>query len=223
MMLKTNRYLRKDMKYTLDYQPRTDVPAGLMAYVRMVIARDPWMWAGMIIMDIIHGIRYPLSFFLTGVIIDRLSDVPKGAAIPHDVWMYTGLIFAALLIGEMAHMLPHYLTFDWWKRARAELRSDLMTYTLGHSFTYFQNHFAGSLARKVSEGVEKGLNLQEQVRWQILLPLVSMGTSGLILLGVSWVYGSLVCAFLILFCCLCCLSSTSYGKNHGFTPIPVRL
>lgn len=187
---------KKHDKYVLDYTPDTNIPAGLFAYVKMVVKRNPSMWVFMLFTDVLHGIRYPIAFFLVGIIIDLVSDLPANSDLPSDLWLYTGLIFLVLFVGEIAHAVPHYWTFNWWKRARAELRSDLFSYTLKHSLTYFQNHFAGSLARKVTEGIEKALVLQEQIRWQILLPLVNMSTSGIVLMAVSVQYGSLVCVFL---------------------------
>jgi len=190
--------LKKANKYRLDYTPDTNIPARLPGYVWMVVRRNPVMWAVFILMDIIHGVRYPIAYLLVGLIIDMITELPAGSALPDAVWLYTAALFAVLFIGELTHAIPHYFAFDWWKRARAELRSDLFAYTLQHSYTFFQDHFAGSLARKVSEGIEKALNLQEQIRWQILLPVVSMGTSGLVLLKVSPLYGALVVAFLFI-------------------------
>ncbi len=187
-----------DRKYVFEYQPDTNIPAGMLAYIKMVVKRDPWMWAFFFAVDIIHGLRYPISFFFVGRTIDLVTKADPGAGIPDAAWHYALLIFIVLFVGEMAHLIPHYITFDWIKRARAELRSDLLAYTLRHSYTYFQNNFAGSLARKVSEGIEKGLNLNAQVRWEILLPIVSMSTSGIVLFSVSPLYGSLVVAFLII-------------------------
>ena len=103
-----------------------------------------------------------------------------------------------LFIGEICHAIPQYFFFDWMKRARAELRSDMFAYTLKHSFTYFQNHFAGSLARKVSEGIEKGLQISDQVRFQIQLPLVSMLFTGFMLFQISALFGSIICFFVLL-------------------------
>ncbi len=189
---------KKSERFTLDYTPDPAIPRGLMAYIAMVVRRNPGMWAFLLLMDVIHAVRYPIAFVITGQIVDILTNLPEGAAIPDKVWFKTSLILLVLFIGEMTHLLPHYITFDWWKRARAQLRSDMMAYTLGHSYTFFQNNFAGSLARKVSEGIEKALALNEQLRWQMLLPLVSMSTSGIVLLDLSPVYGGLVCLFLAL-------------------------
>jgi len=191
-------FFNQNTKYSLNYTPDTNIPRDLLAYVRMVVKRNPLMWTIMLALDVIHGIRYPIAFLLMGGIIDMLTGIPQGSAIPDNVWLYTGGLFAVLFFGELAHAIPHYWSFDWWKRARAELRSDLFAYTLQHSYIFFQDHFAGSLARKVSEGIEKALNLQEQIRWQIFLPLVSMATSGFVLLSVSPLYGLFVCVFLLL-------------------------
>jgi len=188
-------FKKRDDKYTFDHVPNTDIPRGLFVYVRMVIARNPRMWAVFIAFDVLHALRYPVAFFLVGGIIDALSTVEQGSAVPHTVWVDCGFIFAVLFLGELVHAVPHYFFFDWWKRARAELRSDLFAYSLKHSFTYFQNHFAGSLARKVSEGVEKGLMIGEQVRFQILLPMTSMIFSAAVLFKVSPIFGAIICVF----------------------------
>ena len=185
-------------KYELDYTPVDDIPRGLLSYVWMVVKRNPGMWVFFIVTDILHGVRYPIAFLFVGKIIDLLTSTTQGQPVPEDVWTYTLWIFLVLFIGELCHAIPHYWTFEWWKRARAELRSDLFAYTLKHSYTYFQNQFAGALARKVTEGIEKALIMSEQLRWNILLPLVSMISSGIVLLSFSPLYGSLVAVFLFL-------------------------
>ncbi len=189
---------RKDTKYKLDYTANTDIPGKLWPYMCMVIKRNPVMWFMLIITDLLHGVRYPIAFVLMGMTIDSLVGLTPDQEIPQETWMYAGMLFAVLFFGELMHLIPHYITFDWWKRARAELRSDLFAYTLQHSFTYFQNHFAGSLARKVTEGIEKALALNEQIRWQLLLPLTVMGTTSIIMIKVSLLYSGLVFIFLFL-------------------------
>ncbi|MCH2546151.1 MAG: ABC transporter ATP-binding protein/permease [Alphaproteobacteria bacterium] len=185
-------------KYTLDYQPDKLIPAGWGAYIRMVIKRNPRLWAFLLFTDVIHAVRYPVAFYFIGKAIDLLLNSGSSSHIPDGVWHYCALIFGTLFVGEMCHLLPHYYTFDWMKRARATLRSDMLAYTLDHSYTYFQNHFAGGLARKISEGVEKVPQLNTQLRWEIFLPVVGMISSAGLLFEVSWIYG--VAAFGFLLC-----------------------
>ena len=182
-------------KYTLNYSPDLNIPRKLLAYVWMVVKRNPLFWTIQVTCDIIHAVRYPISFLLVGHVIDLVTALPEGSAVPNEVWMSASMIFVVLFIGEICHVFPIYATFDWWKRARAELRSDMFAYTLQHSYTYFQNHFAGSLARKVTEGIEKALQLNEQIRWQIILPFTVMTSSGIALFSISWIYGLIVIGF----------------------------
>lgn len=187
----------KEEKYTLNYTPDTNIPASVLSYVRWVVSRNPRMWVFLLVMDVIHGLRYPFAFFLSGVIIDQLTALDSPTDAGWEIWQNVLLIFAILFVGELCHAGPHYIAFDWWKRARAQLRADLLAYTLGHSFTYFQNHFAGSLSRKVSEGIEKGLMLQEQLRWQIFLPMVILCSSALVMINISLLYSGLVALFIL--------------------------
>ena len=59
---------KKHDKYVLDYTPDTNIPAGLLAYVKMVVKRNPRMWVFMLFTDVLHGIRYPIAIFLVGII-----------------------------------------------------------------------------------------------------------------------------------------------------------
>ncbi len=190
-------FFNKTTKYKLRYEPDTDIPSHLLSYVWWVAKRNPVMWTILLITDLIHGVRYPLAFYFVGLTVDAVTNAPT-QQVPDEAWFYTAMIFGVLFIGEMAHLITHYWTFEWWKFARAELRSDILAYTLKHSFTFFQNHFAGSLARKVSEGIERAVQLNEQLRWQILLPLVVMGTSSFVLFSMSALYGAFVLAFVIM-------------------------
>ncbi len=183
-------------KYSFNYTPNTHIPSGMLEYIKMVVRRNPRMWVFLLFTDIIHALRYPLSVYCLGKIIDILSKLESAVYVPNDVWIYTGFIFCFLFIGEMMHLVFHYVTFNWIERARAELRSDIFAYTLKHSYSYFQNHFAGSLARKISEGIEKALDLNDQLRWQILIPTVHMVASAIIIFTISWIYGFFVFLFI---------------------------
>lgn len=190
-----NQTSDKKAKYSIDYVPNKNIPAGTFAYIVMVIKRNPFMWAFMLFVDVIHGLRYPVAFVFIGKIIDILLSLEAGGTIPPVVWQYVAGIFGVLLIGELAHLGPHYVIFNWIGRARAQFRSDLLAYTLDHSFTYFQNRFAGAVARKVNEAFEKTKDLQAHIRWEIFLPLISMVTAAIVLFNISGLYGSFVLAF----------------------------
>ncbi len=185
-------------KYILDYTPDTAIPARLWDYVMMVVKRNPFMWTIMIVCDVCHALRYPLAFMLVGKTIDVLTQAESGAGIPQAAWHYLIAIFIILLIGEACHGVTAYTLMDWWRSARAKLRSDLMAYSLSHSYNYFQDHFAGSLSRKITEGIERGMNINQQIRLEMLLPLTSMGFSGIVLFSMAPLYGLLVALFITL-------------------------
>ncbi len=68
---------------------------------------------------------------------------------------------------------------------RTAIRSDFLTYTLGHSHSYFQDNFAGALARKISEVAESTLRLHDIVRFQIWFAVVQMSVTLCFLFSVN--------------------------------------
>ena len=124
-------------KYKLDYQPNKDIPLNVLSYIFMIIQRTPLLWTCLLSSDFIHILRYPLAFYLMGLTIDLLTQQSTTEFVPDNVWLYVGLIFLVLFVGEISHLISHYFTFDLLRQARAELRSDLMAYTLDHSVLYF--------------------------------------------------------------------------------------
>lgn len=68
----------KRKKYKLEYTPDTDIPRGLMAYIWMVVKRNPVFWVIQMTCDVLHAVRYPIAFFLVGLVIDLMTHVPSG-------------------------------------------------------------------------------------------------------------------------------------------------
>ena len=44
-------------KYKLDYRAEKTLPQGLFSYIKMVMSRDPAMWAYLVVTAILHAVR----------------------------------------------------------------------------------------------------------------------------------------------------------------------
>lgn len=189
--------MSKADKYKFDYTPRSDVSPRIFDFIKMVVQRDPRAWWGLTIIDIIHGVRYPIAFLLMGMCIDLLVTLEPDQGIPERAWHYAAAIFAILFVGEMIHVVALYRTMDYYKIIRPQLRADFLAYAMGHSFNYFQDHFAGSLGRKVSEASEQIILLNRYVRFEFVLPMTGMLTSAVVLTQVGWQFGAFAAGFIV--------------------------
>lgn len=187
-----------ESKYQFIYQPKKTISSALGAYLREIFMRSPLFWSIMIFCDVMHAMRYPLSFYLVGICIDQLTNLSPQDGLPDIVWVYTALIGITLLIGELFHAVSHYFAFNRLQFLKPQVRSDILAYTLKHSYTYFQDQFAGSLARKVSETAEQVFNLHQQIRFEIVLPLMSMFLSAIVIFQIFWPFGVAAIGFVVL-------------------------
>lgn len=167
-----------------------DLPRSLKAFLRYYWRIDPRTWLLFLLQDIVHFSRYPLAFVLVGMVVDRLRVAPPVYGIPTEtLWMAAG-IFAVLGIGEASHVWTAYIVRRWKPRLRARIRRDFFNYALGHSHSFFQDNFAGSLARKVTEVAESSWRLHDHLRFSIFGPIVSMTAATITLFLVSPWYGA---------------------------------
>ncbi len=157
---------------------------------------DPKGWALFAAQDIVHYTRYALAFMLVGQCVDRLSRATPSNGVPLTAWLMAGGILLVLGIGESAHIWTAHIGRKWKPRLRVRIRSDFFNYLLGHSHSYFQNNFAGALARKVTEVAESSVRLHDHIRFGLIGPLTSMVSAAVGLLIISPSYGLLMFLFI---------------------------
>ncbi|MBU0800377.1 MAG: ABC transporter ATP-binding protein, partial [Alphaproteobacteria bacterium] len=150
---------------------------------------DPKQWIIFLCQDIVHFTRYSLAFVFVGRAIDvlRLSEPVYG--IPPQAMFYAFCIFACLGIGEASHVWTAYIIQKWKPRLRAKIRRDFFDHILGHSHSYYQDHFAGALARKVTEIAESSVRLHDHLRFAIFGSLIAMLAAMTAMFTVAPIYG----------------------------------
>lgn len=141
--------------------------------------------------------RYPVAFILLGRMIDVLKDANPADGLPPAAMTTLFMMVAVLGIGELAHIWTAHTILHWKPKLRTVIRGDFLSYTMGHSHAYFQDNFAGALARKVSEVAESALRLHDIIRFQIWFALIQMGTTMLFMFSVNPLYGCALLFFII--------------------------
>lgn len=165
------------------------LPTTFLAYLKYIWKKNPVLWPLFFLQDAIHFTRYPIAFILFGKIIDTIRTVEPGHGIPHETQMLLGGLVFVLLLGELAHVWTAHIIIHWKPKLRATVRSDFLGYTMGHSHSYFQDNFAGAIARKVSEVAESSLRLHDIIRFQIFFALIQIFINTVYMFAVDWVFG----------------------------------
>ena len=171
-------------------------PLTFAAFIKYVWQKNPLLWFGFFLQDIIHVVRYPIAFILTGQIIDILNQSAPVAGIPeaviHRIYWIGGILF----LGEMMHVWTAQILVHWKPALRKSIRSDFLRHTLQHSHAYFQDNFAGAIARKVSEVAESTLRLHDIIRFQLLFSIINITINLIYMFSVDWRFGLALSAFL---------------------------
>jgi ABC-type multidrug transport system fused ATPase/permease subunit len=157
---------------------------------------DPKRWWLFIVQDVLHYSRYPVAYLCVGRCVDLLAQRAPGEGVPGEAWLLALCIFLSLFIGEAAHVWTEHIMRVWKPAMRVRIRSDFFDYLLGHSHSYFQNNFAGSLGRKVTEVAESSVRLHDHVRFSLFGPLVQMAITAVSMLIISPWYGMIVLIYL---------------------------
>jgi ATP-binding cassette subfamily B protein len=172
------------------------LPINFKEFIAYVWRKNPVLWGVFALQDITHFMRYPIAFIIMGKIIDSLRGFEPGNGLPAETQTLLIVLFAILFIGEMAHVWTAHIIIHWKPKLRSVIRADFLGYTMGHSHSYFQDNFAGAIARKVSEIAESTLRLHDVVRFQLFFAVIQLITNMVFMFTVSWMFGLGLVAFI---------------------------
>lgn len=187
----------KFIKPDVPYATANTLPSDFRQFLAYVWRKNPVLWFFFFLEDLIHFVRYPITFILLGMIIDTLQGSNPADGIPTRAILLLIGIVLTLGIGELMHIITAHTIIHWKPKLRTVIRSDFLTYTMGHSHSYFQDNFAGAIARKISEVAESALRLHDIIRFQIWYALIQITTSLTYMLYANVIYGLAFIAFII--------------------------
>jgi ABC-type multidrug transport system fused ATPase/permease subunit len=175
---------------------KSELPHNLKEFLQYYWNLDRKQWILFFCQDLVHFTRYSIAFVIVGKIVDILTRSELQYGVPPEALLLAVSIFFVLGCGEASHVWTAYTIQKWKPRLRARIRRDFFNYVLGHSHTYYQNHFAGALARKVTEIAESSFRLHDHLRFAIGGSLIAMMAATMALLSVSPFYGFLLVLFI---------------------------
>ena len=141
------------MNYKSD-QSATELPDTLLPFVWRYLKNRKRYLAGMITIGLVWATEMSVSPYLVKVIIDTViryaQDNQKMLA---AIILPASLYIAMSVIMNLAFRLHNYISLQLYPGIKSAIGKDMFSYLLHHSYTFFQNNFAGSLSKKISDMV----------------------------------------------------------------------
>lgn len=142
-----------------EIQPETQLPTTLPQFIWKYLKNRKLYLAGFIFIAIIWAIEMSLSPYLLKLIIDGVVRNPQNTAnMLAAVLVPVVIYFSMSIVMNLTFRFHDYLNLRLFPEISAAIDRDMFLYLMNHSYTFFQNHFAGSLARKIfdmAQGVER--------------------------------------------------------------------
>ena len=103
---------------------------------------------------LLGAVEMTLSPYLLKVIIDAVSHYPENDKL-YNAILIPAIIYISLpMILNICYRFNSYLRLRLYPEIKSAVSKDIFSYLMHHSHAFFQNHFAGSLTRKITDMVE---------------------------------------------------------------------
>lgn len=140
-------------------QQDLSLPTTLFQFIWRYLKNRKLYLAGFILIAILWAIEMSLSPYLLKLIIDGVVRNPQNQmAMLNAILLPAVIYFSMSIIMNLTFRFHDYLNLCLIPEMSVTIDKDMFVYLMHHSYTFFQNHFAGSLAKKIFDmtiGVER--------------------------------------------------------------------
>lgn len=127
-----------------------ELPSGLTRFLWRYLKEKKWCLAGFLLTALIWAGEMSLSPYLLKVIIDSVVQYSGNQeALIHAILVPACVFVSLSIVLNLAFRLYDYISLTLYPDLKAAVTRDMFAYLLNHSYEFFQNHFSGSLARKI--------------------------------------------------------------------------
>lgn len=192
-------------------QSELQLPTTLYQFVWRYIKNRKLYLAGFLLIAVLWAIEMSLSPYLLKLIIDGVVRNPENQiAMLSAILIPVVIYFSMSIIMNLTFRFHDYLNLRLLPEMLAAIDKDMFNYLMHHSYTFFQNHFAGSLARKIfdmAQGVERIFGTIKVALVPRIFALIISSAALFIL--VKPIFGIILFVWTIIFVC------TSYFVTKG--------
>lgn len=126
------------------------LPDKLLPFIWRYLKNRKLYLLGFFIVALIWAIEMSLSPYLLKVIIDAVVQFPQNQTKVISAILIPAILYVLMsIILNITFRVYDYINLRLYPEMKAAVSKDMFAYLMQHSHAFFQNHFSGSLARKI--------------------------------------------------------------------------
>ncbi len=137
------------------------LPGQLVPFIWRYLKNRKLYLSVFLLCGLLGAVEMTLSPYLLKVIIDAVAHFPENTTLLNAI-LIPAIVYASLpMILNICYRFNTYLCLRLYPEIKSAICKDMFAYLMRHSHDFFQNHFAGSLSKKISDMAE---NIEEVIK-----------------------------------------------------------
>ena len=180
------------------YSAGKQLPTTLFNFIWQYLKNRKIYLTGFLFIGLIWAIEMTLSPYLLKVIIDAAVQYPQNQAKLLAAVLIPAIIYFSMsIIMNLTFRLHDYLNLRLFPEIYSAINKDMFIYLMHHSYTFFQNNFAGSLTKKIFDVCQNVERIISTIKVAVFPRLLAMIIASVTLFTVVQpIFGSGTPAFL---------------------------
>jgi ATP-binding cassette subfamily B protein len=147
-----------------------------------------------------NAIDLALWPYISKLLIDKISITPRELVID-EVWPYALLLIIFTAVPNFVWRIADYAWAKLTPLLKKKIASESMEYVMGHSHSFFQNSFSGSLTNKVRDLIKTMPALLETILYSFLHTILALIFAFIALFSIhkAFAFGLILWALLFIF------------------------
>ena len=128
----------------------TQLPNTLGKFVWHYLKPHKWCLVAFVLVAVVWSIDMSVSPYLLKVIINTVSQYAGDKSKAVSLIILPAVLYIVMsIIFHINFRLYDYTSLKLYPAIKSQVTKDMFSYTLNHSFNYFQNTFSGSITKKI--------------------------------------------------------------------------
>ena len=119
-------------------------------FIRKVLKPTRWHLTGFLLIGLFWSLDLSFRPYLIKIMLDRINTTPPERIVP-AISFIAGLYILTSLLMSLVFRLWNIIRRNLVPRLKGHITETMMQHMLKHSYSYYQNNFAGSLANKIND------------------------------------------------------------------------